>query len=177
MLGWPPGTYRVATSDCEEEHRAAAVVRVSVDSVRGWLLSLVLVPAIAGTAHADLLTETPEIPKKPSLTTKLEDKLQGMANELESSLEAVSFDVIGMRFDVKNRAAKVHVGGVGHSFGLRLDGDVTLRNGGAHIDTRINLKLRGTSLDFDLPGFDMVPRSYQGRLYMELRLAFFETTF
>jgi hypothetical protein len=129
------------------------------------------VVADGGAARADRLTETPELQPTVSLSHKIKTRLTELSTELGSHLSAISFDLLDMRFNAHEKRARVKVdAGSDDTLSLRVDGDVVFEHGAANVKARVDLGLAGRVFSFQLPEFDMVPRSFGGTSYVELRL-------
>lgn len=128
-------------------------------------------------AHADRLTEAPELQPKLSLKHRIKTNITRLSSELGRHVSALSFDLIGMRFDAHTNKAKVKVDAGGEDLSFCLDSKLHFRRGVARVRARIGLALAGRQISFELPEFDVVPRSYGGRQYVELRVPLLEGSF
>lgn len=133
-----------------------------------------MAPARAG---ADELTEVPAIEPEVKLSHRIRANISELSNELGKHLSALSFDMVGLQFDALENRARVEIDAGDEDLSLRFDSDVHFRGGAARVKARIDLGLAGRRLSFDLPEFDMVPRSENGRRYVELRLPLIEGSF
>lgn len=167
-----------------------------------WLLAVVLVPSLCGTAAAgdiasqppdqqagqvagqppsepdDALIGEPKIGPGVSMGRQLSNKLTMFSNEVGLHLAALSANMIGMQVNVGERTARLRLGGdySGH-FLLRLDSDVVFARGSARVKARLDLGIIGHRLSLALPDVDVVPRSIEGTRYLELRLPLIEGHF
>src|SRR5436190_19577362 len=65
------------------------------------------------------------------------DTLDEAAGDLQLGLRTVTLDLLDVRFDVRQRHARLRLGGeLGKAFALRLEGRVVWRDGGARITSR-----------------------------------------
>lgn len=147
-----------------------------------WLLAVTLIPALGGMAAADDLAdeflEAPEIGPAPGLAARLSDGLSELSNELGLHLATLSADMINMHVDVRQRSARLRLGGgKSERFLLRLDGDMEFARGGTRVKAKLDISLVGHHLSIPLPDFDVVPRSMEGKRYLELRLPLIEGQF
>jgi hypothetical protein len=131
--------------------------------VRFSVAGLLVLTASAATSPA----------RADEMVERLIDKIDDASVELQLGLRTVSLDMVDLRFQPRRRGARVRLG----TEGLRLDGDVVWRNGSARISTRLDLRLFDDSLAFKLPDVLLVPRTFEGTNYLELRLPLLEGTF
>ena len=137
--------------------------------------ALWLAPA---TASADRLTDQPDIEPEVKLSVRIKTQLTELSGELDKHLSALSFDLIGLRFDAHQNRAKVRVdAGDDQDLSLHVDSDVHFRGGAARVKAKVDLGLAGRRFSFELPEFDMVPRTWGDKRYVELRLPLIEGTF
>jgi hypothetical protein len=145
-------------------------------AVCGLLLGGLL--GAAAPAAADSLTEIPARPRLTPLSRRVTDNLTLLSEELNTHLSTLSLELVDMRFDFTRRTARLKLDlGDHEQFGLRIDSDIRFRAGYARVNARIDLTLVGTALSLELPEFDMVPQSYLGQRWVEVRLPLFERTF
>lgn len=125
----------------------------------------------------DLLHE-PEIGPGRTMTARLSEKLTVLSNEVGLHLSALSADMIAMKVDVASRTARLKLGGnYDGNLTLRVDGHVVFARGGARVQARLDIGIIGHRLSLTVPDFEVVPRSFDGRQYLELRLPLFEGRF
>ena len=144
------------------------------------ILSVVLLTALAvpESAHGDRVTDIPELQPTLSLSKRVTKNLTLMGDELGQHLSALSFELVDMRFDLEKRTARLKLGvGEGDHLAFRLDGDIFFRSGYARIKARVDLRIIGQEISFELPEFDMVPRTVSGRRAVELRVPLLERRF
>jgi len=146
-------------------------------------IALLLVLAGTGTASADVdLYDRlwPEAPASGRLTMsqQLTDYFTELGNTLGQHVDLLSADMIGMRFDGRRRKAYVRVGmGDEQYLTLRIASDVQFTQGGAHINTRVDLTVAGRGLHLELPEVEMVPTEFHGDRGVAVRLPIFKRTF
>lgn len=143
------------------------------------LLVVLLVPVLCRMAAADELLDEPEIGPSPTMTARLTEKLTLFSNEVGLHLSALSANMVDLQVDVSARTAHLRLGGdYDGRLLLRVDSDVKFRRGGvARVKAKLDLGLSGRRLSFTLPDFDVVPRTLDGKHYLELRLPIFEGHF
>ena len=150
-----------------------------------WGLVPVLIGALTATAAADPIAaiehgsicDSPEIPDGRSYSQRIKDGLSDMSLELDDHLDRLSGSMVGMRLDLAARRGKLHLGGGDQRFGLNIDSDILFEKGSARFRTRLDLAVAGKELTLQLPEFEMVPRSYDGDNYVEVRLPVISGTF
>ena len=147
--------------------------------MRGWRVALfAALMGVSTVAHADRVTDIPEVAPRLSLSKRITKNLTLLSHDLNSHLSNLSFEVIEMRFDLGQRTAELKLDvDAGDGLGLRVDSDIKFRSGYARVKAKIDLRVIGENISLDLPEFDMVPRTYAGRSFVELRLPLFEREF
>lgn len=149
-------------------------------SGRGSLAALVVIGCLGGTARADDLTDdaVPAAPAELSMAYQLQEHLQVWGNELGTHLNTLSFNLVDMRFDAFARRAKLRLGGeLGSQLSLRINGDIHFQHGLARVKTRVELGVVGHRFNVELPEFEMVPQSWAGERWVEVRLPLLEGHF
>ncbi len=146
--------------------------------MRGILFGAWLLVALVGSARADRLTDIPEAPPTVSLAERMTRNLTLLGDELGQHINALSFELVDMRFDAKERKARLKLSaGDDEHLSLRVDSRILFRSGYARVHAKIDLHIVGQDLSFELPDFEMVPRSYHGERYVEVRLPLIERRF
>jgi hypothetical protein len=146
----------------------------------GLVLGVLLAVAGGGVAWADpppVADENGEfvpaekIDRGPGWSWRLAEKMTLAADELSLSLRALTFDAMDLKFDghTRNARMKMHAGR-SQTFSLGFDSDIAFKRGYASVDARLHLAVMGRAYTLDLPKFDVVPRSYEGDRYVELRV-------
>jgi hypothetical protein len=140
------------------------------------IVAIAVVLAISGDSRADELDEQllefDAAPGKvgPTMSQMLADRLTLLGREMDSALGALSMDRFTIRLDGRARKAYLRLGkGDGETY-LRLDSNMHFRSGVARIATQIEVSVVGRKLKLELPAFDLVPRSYGGERYVEVRI-------
>ena len=142
------------------------------------ILVIVLTAGLCGLASAEPLPEVPALPKPTPLSQRVTDNLTVLSDELNTHLSMLSLEMLDMHFDFTRRTARLKLDvGDEDNLGLRVDSAVRFHSGYARIKTRIDLTIVGTGISLELPEFDMVPQSYLGQRWVELRLPLFERNF
>jgi hypothetical protein len=143
-----------------------------------WGLVLGALILTSSAARADQLTETPAIAPAPSISERLKSNVTLLSEELGQHLSAMSLDTFNLRFDAHTNRGNVGLDlGDTENLSFKIDSDVAFRGGAARVKARLDLGIAGRRLSFDLPEFDMVPRSFEGKSYVELRLPLIERNF
>ncbi len=114
---------------------------------------------------------------KKSMGRHLTDKLTLWSNELGSHLNLLTVDMIDFHFDVRKRYANVRIGGLSDGTGVQVDGDIKVRHNVARIRSKLALGVRGQTLRFELPVFEVTSQDVGGQRSVELRLPIIEGTF
>lgn len=138
-------------------------------------------PALADTADdeaAMLMSERwHDVPigRQLKLSQQITDHLTELGNFIGGHVNALSDDMLGLRFDGRHRRARVRFGtGDGQYLRFKLDTDWHFAAGKARIVTRIDLGLGTHQFHLDLPDFEMLPTSVYGERGVEVRLPLFE---
>lgn len=139
---------------------------------------------LAGAARADDdveyvgMTDVGDLdPIRPKVSEQIADSVTELGDEVDAHLGALSAGVVTLRFDGRSR--EIHLGfdleGDNASFSFR--SDVHVRGGVARVDARIDLRLVGRHVHFDIPDFEVAPRSHDGDRYVEVRIPIFTGRF
>jgi hypothetical protein len=133
----------------------------------------------AAPARAEGLFERDDVPEpSETLYQRIASHLTDLSDGLNLHLHTLSLDLVDMRLDFRARRVHLRLGGGDHRrFALRLDGDVMFQRSGARVHARVELALAGHRMTLQLPAFDMVPRSYEGERYVEVRVPLIEGRF
>jgi len=112
-----------------------------------------------------------EMEAGPKWSWRLAEKMSLAGDELGLHLRAVTFDTLDMNFDGHKKIAHLRMqAGEAKKVALGIDSDVAFKSGYARVDATLKFGVLGKSWELELPEFDMVPRSYDGHRYVELRL-------
>lgn len=123
-------------------------------------------PATSGT-----LPTLEEMEAGPKWSWRLAEKMTLAGDELGLHLRAVTFNSLDMNFDGHKRIAHLRMqAGEAKKVALGIDSDVAFKSGFARVNATVKFGVLGKSWQLELPEFDMVPRSYDGHRYVELRL-------
>lgn len=107
----------------------------------------------------------------PTWSFRLAEKMTLAGDELGLHLRAITFNSIDMDFDGHKRIAHLRMqAGEAKKVALGIDSDVAFKSGYARVAATVKFGVAGKTWQFELPEFDMVPRSYDGHKYVELRL-------
>ena len=140
--------------------------------------ALVLLASLAGPAEADEADGLPPPPIELSMSYQLKERLTLYSGELGQHLNALSFNLVDFDFNAHTRRAKLRLGGeLGTQLSLRIDGDVRFQHGLARVATRVELGVVGRQFRLELPDFEMVPRTWAGERWVEVRLPLLEGRF
>lgn len=142
------------------------------------VVALALLACLAGPAAADEPDDLPPPPVEMTMSYQLKERLTLYSGELGQHLNALSFNLVDFDFNAHTRHAKLRLGGeLGSQLSLRIDGDVMFQRGIARVATRVDLAVVGRHLRFELPEFEMVPRTWAGERWVEVRLPLLEGRF
>lgn len=119
-----------------------------------------------------------EMEAAPKWSWRLAEKMTLAGDELGLHLRAITFNSLDMNFDGHKRIAHLRMqAGEAKKVALGIDSDVAFKSGYARVNASIKLGIAGKTWKLDLPEFDMVPRSYDGERYVELRLPVIDFSF
>ena len=134
--------------------------------------SLVLGLLAAGPAHAErpvppaaAMTSAP----RPGVGDDLAALLARLGEAIDAELGALSLDAVQFRIDGRARRAYLGVHRDGPRVGFRIESSIGVRRDAAAIDTRLELAIGGRHLALVVP-IELVPRSYLGERYLEVRV-------
>ena len=131
--------------------------------MRGGIILL----GVLGLAAAPVAAEPP--PR--SMAERFADKLTEVGDAVDGHLGLLTGDRLDLRIDGRARRAHLRLrGGQRRYLAFRLDGEVHLEHGAAVIDARLELGIAGRPLTLELPDLELVPRSFAGERYLEVRL-------
>lgn len=124
--------------------------------------------------------DTSAVPERlaRSYSQQIEDRLTWLGDQMDAHFGRLSLDEVAFKFDGREHRAKIRLGkGDGKLLSMRIDGDVKFEHGLAHVDAAINLSINGYQMHLDLPQVDLVPSSYEGEKYLEVRIPLIKGTF
>jgi|GEM_PF-6703827 len=139
--------------------------------VKRTLVVIAMVLAIPSTAMADRLTKPIDVPRMPSTRDYVMDGLTIMSDAFAHQVNALSFDLVKMKFDPRSKKGflKFH-GELNPELYLAIYSDVQLVGRVTRLKSQLFVGILGQDLHIELPEIDLVPRSDLGRQYVELRL-------
>lgn len=154
----------------------------------GIALVASLVVGATGTARADeavplvdpglrLDDAWPAPPPGQGLTLdqQIVDRMTELGNRAAAHIDVLSRDSMSLRIDGRHQRAHLRLlAGSPRYLSLRMDEDIHIADGKARVASRVDLDIHGHNLHLDLPDVEMVPSSYQGDHYVEVRLPLFE---
>jgi hypothetical protein len=134
------------------------------------LVALAAAPAAADDEYLGMTDVGDLDPLRPRLSQQIADGVTELGDEIDAHLGALSAGVVSLRFDGRSR--EIHLGFdlQGDNVAFKFRSDVVVRGGVARVDARIDLRLVGRHVHVELPDFEVVPRSYDGDRYVEVRL-------
>ncbi len=112
-----------------------------------------------------------------TFSEQLADRLTELGDAIGDHVGALSLDAVRFRLDGRARRAHLRLAGESRWLSLTIEGDVHFRGGGAQVEAAIDLTLAGRGLRLELPDFEVVPRSFLGERYVEVRLPLVRGTF
>ncbi len=121
-----------------------------------------------------------DVPNRPrlKLSTAITDELTELGNLIGTSMNDLSDDMLGLKFDGRRRRAKLRLGtGEGEYLRFRLDSDWHFTQGRARIVAKLQLGIGDHQWNVELPDMEMAPASVQGARGVEIRIPFFERRF
>ncbi len=141
-----------------------------------WLIGMSV--AGASSVRADELLEQPKVPRKFKLSDRIRSNLNDFSNEFALRLDAMTGGFVDMRFDLKAKTARMHLGGGDpEAFRLYIDSNMLMSGGHMRVNSRIDLAVAGYRLAFEVPEFDVDTESVQGDRAVQLTLPVFEGAF
>ncbi|HEY8145797.1 MAG TPA: hypothetical protein VIG06_24120 [Kofleriaceae bacterium] len=141
------------------------------EPVRGALDPTHAVWAPAQRPVSGTLPTLEDMQAAPTWSFRLAEKMTLAGDELGLHLRAITFNSIDMDFDGHKRIAHLRMqAGEAKKVALGIDSDVAFKSGYARVAATVKFGVAGKTWQVELPEFDMVPRSYDGHKYVELRL-------
>jgi hypothetical protein len=126
---------------------------------------------VADSVEPTGLPPLEDIEAGPRWSWRLAEKMTLAGDELGLHLRAVTFNSLDMNFDGHKRIAHLRMqAGEAKKIALGIDSDVAFKSGFARVNATLKFGVMGKSWELELPEFDMVPRTYDGHRYVELRL-------
>lgn len=150
----------------------------------GALLTIAVALTRSSAARADngdiqlaLADRWRDVPagQRLKLSQQITDELTELGNFLGTHINVLSDDILAMKFDGRNRYARIRLGtGEGDYLRFRLDSDWYFMKGKARVQARLDVGIGTHQLHLELPDIDMVPASYRGERGVEIRLPIYE---
>jgi hypothetical protein len=148
------------------------------EPVRGTLHPTHTVHAPAEKAVSGTLPGLEDMEAAPGWSWRLAEKMTLAGDELGLHLRAITFNSLDMNFDGHKRIAHLRMqAGEAKKVALGIDSDVAFKSGFARVNATIKFGIAGKTWKLELPEFDMVPRSWDGERYVELRLPVIDFSF
>lgn len=131
--------------------------------------------------RADRLTDVPAVPE-PAMDSSAKAHMYAgldlLSDELNLHLTTLTGDMVDIKFDARGKNAKLRLGGGdAETFQLSLNGDVVFHGSVARVDAKLDVSFLGEQLSLELPDFEVVPRTLDGRHYVEVRVPVLEGSF
>jgi hypothetical protein len=142
-----------------------------------WVVLAGMAPAAADTA---VERAWPAVPEGHQLTLddQIRQRISEIGNRLGRRLDTLSRDVVVLHVDGRTQRAYLRVGGGGtHYLNFDVASSWYFADGMARVATRVDLSIAGHQIELKLPDFEMVPTSFNGERYVELRLPLLERRF
>ena len=129
------------------------------------------VAAIAEEPVSSTLPTLEEMEAGPKWSWRLAEKMTIAGDELGLHLRAITFNSLDMNFDGHKRIAHLRMqAGEAKKVALGIDSDVAFKSGYARVNATIKFGVAGRTWQLDVPEFDVMPRSWNGERYVEVRL-------
>ncbi len=146
------------------------------------ILVLCLLSGAAAAEDSSLYDRLwPELPASSQLTLsqQITDQLTELGNLVGGHMNALSNDVLSVRFDGRRRRAKLRFGTTGSDRLLvfKFDGDVHFTQGLARVQAKLDVGVAGRVLELELPELEMAPASYRGERGVEIRMPLLKHVF
>jgi hypothetical protein len=149
----------------------------------GGLAALGIV-MMSGAASADDLhlydRMWPSVPTARQLTMgeQLTDAMTELGNTLGYHLDQLSNDMLALRFDGRQRRARVKFGMVDSEVAtFAFDSVVHFSDGMAQITAQLDVGIAGHVVHLELPDIEMLPAEYHGERGVELRVPLYRYYF
>ncbi len=110
------------------------------------------------------------IPKGRTYSERIADQLTVLGDTIDGHVGPLTLDTVKFRVDGRARRANLRLAGETRYLSLHVRGDVHFRRGAAEVDAAIDLVVGGHALRLELPDFEVLPRSYLGERYVEVRV-------
>ncbi len=132
----------------------------------------------AGHGSAEAFMGPPSVPRVGrTYSERIADELTLLGDTIDGHLGPLTLDSVKFKVDGRARKAHVRLAGESRYLSMTIHSDVHFRRGAAGVDTVVDLRVVGRALRFELPQFEVLPRSYLGERYVEVRVPIIKGTF
>jgi hypothetical protein len=100
-----------------------------------------------------------------------------LGDSVNGHVGALTLDAVKFRIDGPARRARLRIAGESRYLSLKLEGDIHFRRGAAEVDAAVDLVVGGHAVRLELPDFEVMPRSYLGERYVEVRVPLIRGSF
>jgi hypothetical protein len=129
-------------------------------------------------ASIESFTGPPPLPRVGrTYSERIADELTLLGDAIDGHLGQLTLDRVTFRVDGRQRRARLRLAGETRYLSMTIQSDVHFRQGAAKVDAAIDLRVAGRGLRLELPDFEVLPRSYLGERYVEVRLPLVRGTF
>lgn len=108
---------------------------------------------------------------------RIADELTLLGDSIDGHIGQLTLDKVKFRVDGRARRAHLRLAGETRYLSMTIQSDVHFRSGAAGVDTVIDLRVAGRGVRLELPEFEVMPRSYLGERYVEVRVPIIRGTF
>lgn len=150
----------------------------------GLIASVACACALATPARADDLhlydKMWPTVPtgRQQTMAQQLTDAMTELGNQLGYHLDQLSMDRFALRFDGRQRKARVKFGMIDSDVAtFKFDSVVHFTNGMAKINAAFDIGIAGRVMHIELPEIEMLPAEYHGERGVELRMPVYRRYF
>jgi hypothetical protein len=127
---------------------------------------------------AEAFLGPPSVPRVGrTYSERIADELTLLGDTIDGHLGPLTLDSVKFKVDGRARKAHVRLAGETRYLSMKIESDVHFRSGAAGVDTVVDLRVAGRAMRFELPQFEVLPRSYLGERYVEVRLPLIKGTF
>ena len=122
----------------------------------------------------------PTVPTSRQLTLaqQLTDAMTDLGNQLGYHLDQLSDDRFALRFDGRQRRARVKFGMIDSDYAtFKFDSVVHFTNGMAKITAVFDIGIAGRVMHIELPEIEMLPTEYHGERGVQLRVPIYKAYF
>lgn len=139
--------------------------------------TLVAAGLLAPPAAADHDDVGPELRVGRTYSERIADSLTLLGETVDGHLGQLTFDAVKLEIDGRARRAHLRLAGETRYLSMTIQSDVHFRSGAAAVDAVIDLRVAGRGVRLELPDFEVLPRSYLGEKYVEVRLPLIRGSF